>query len=73
MSAPTPCRFVHLGCRDKAAGRYTMDRGCACFPDDREQDLCTNHALQSEPLGSMILVTVYDAGGIALLGRAGAA
>jgi hypothetical protein len=49
------CRF---GC-GPAIARYAMDRGCVCFPDDREQDLCAQHVVRATPLGGMELIEAY--------------
>lgn len=43
------CRF----CDDFAVGLFEMSDGCVCFPEDREQWLCMQHALKATPLGSM--------------------
>jgi hypothetical protein len=43
------CRFD--GCPYAAAYVCEMDRGCVCFPDERVQALCAQHARKSEPLG----------------------
>lgn len=59
-----PCRF---GDRDPAIARFKFSEGCACFPDDREQDLCIHHAYKSEPLGTMEPVLIYDPSGYKLL------
>jgi hypothetical protein len=45
--AEVPCIFDHGAV---AVARYTMSEGCICFPD-REQDLCPQHAIDSQPLG----------------------
>jgi hypothetical protein len=45
-----PCRFP--GCPDEATYICLMDKGCACYPNDRVQLLCAQHAHESEPLGS---------------------
>lgn len=57
--AEVPCRF---GCPSPsvAVGRYTMDAGCLCYPDDREQDLCAQHVLRANPRGSMELVQIHQ-------------
>lgn len=47
------CRFPHEA---EATVRVEMDAGCACYPDDREQCLCTQHANESEPIGSWKVV-----------------
>ena len=43
-----------------AVGRYAMSAGCVCFPDDREQDLCAQHAISAEPLVEMHCVVIYQ-------------
>lgn len=50
-----PCRF---GDSSPAVARFSMDRGCVCFRDDREQALCAQHIINAEPLGSMELIEV---------------
>lgn len=52
MSGLGPCRFDG----SPAVVRVEMDEGCVCFPDDREQLLCAQHAINSEPLGSFVVV-----------------
>lgn len=42
------CRFG-CGCADLYV---TLDRGCYCFPEDREQYLCMQHWIKLEPIGS---------------------
>lgn len=51
------CRFHH---EELAVARYATPSGCACFPHDKEQDLCAQHALKSEPLGEMTAILVYQ-------------
>jgi hypothetical protein len=57
MSTPVDvkCRF----CSASAIAKYAMDRGCVCFPDDREQALCAQHIIRATPLGSMELLEDY--------------
>lgn len=51
------CRF----CKSPAAGRFKLDTGCFCYPDDREQDLCPQHIIRATPVGSFeLLVKYYD-------------
>lgn len=46
---PVPkCRF----CGDPAIVHVALSKGCACYPDDREQWLCAHHEWKSTPLGS---------------------
>lgn len=52
MEAVVLCRF----CATPATAVYAMDRGCFCYPDDREQALCPQHIDRASPLGSMVLV-----------------
>lgn len=51
------CRF---GDSSPAVARFAMDRGCVCYRDDREQDLCAQHIINAEPLGSMEVIEVYE-------------
>lgn len=51
-----PCRF---GCKT-AIGRFSVPEGCACFPDDTEQDLCPQHVISAEPLGDMQPILIYQ-------------
>lgn len=46
---PGRCRF---GDNSRVAVHILLDRGCACFPDDREQWLCAQHWVNCEPIGS---------------------
>lgn len=57
LKEDVPCRF----CGDKAlaVGRWAMSEGCVCYPDDREQDLCAQHAIRATPLGDMVLLVIY--------------
>lgn len=61
------CRFAPEvkdgpGCTSHAVGKYVLPTGCACYTDDREQDLCGQHVMNAEPLsGGMELVLIYDA------------
>jgi len=52
------CRFE--GCSHPALGEYTTPNGCACYPDDRQQKLCVQHAITAEPLGEMKLTTIFN-------------
>lgn len=47
----TPCRFGD----GPAVAVFALSDGCACFPDDREQALCAQHALKASPIGAMTL------------------
>jgi len=49
------CRF----CDDEAVAKYTFSNGCVCYPEDREQNLCLQHIVKSNPLGSMVLIEDY--------------
>jgi len=51
------CRF---GDGYTAVARYRFSDGCVCFPDDKEQDLCAQHASDSWPHGSMERILTYD-------------
>jgi hypothetical protein len=50
------CRF----CAAPAVAVYAMDRGCACYPEDREQSLCIQHIVSATPRGKMELKGVLD-------------
>lgn len=54
-----PCQFGH---NTNAVARYALSEGCACFPDATELDLCPQHFVKSEPLGTgtMHAITIYD-------------
>lgn len=52
------CRF----CSSEAVGKFSMSHGCYCHPDDREQLLCTHHAMKATPLGDMVLVEDFTVG-----------
>lgn len=53
---PPPCRFPH---DDIAVVRVAVPDGCACYPDDREQDLCLQHWLDISPRGSVEVIRSY--------------
>lgn len=55
------CRF---GDGD-AVARFRLSRGCVCFPDDREQDLCCQHIARATPLGTLELIVEYVQGVLA--------
>lgn len=42
------CRF----CGSLAIVKVRLSHGCACYPLDREQWLCTQHWYKVEPIGS---------------------
>lgn len=48
------CRF----CNSPAEIAVELERGCYCFPDDRNQDLCMQHWIRLEPLGKAVAVTI---------------
>lgn len=50
-----PCRF----CGAPAVGVYALDKGCFCYPDDREQALCSQHVCRATPVTTMILVRAF--------------
>lgn len=52
LAPGTICRF----CSSEAVGLYALDRGCVCYPDDREQALCAQHVVRATPLGGFDLV-----------------
>lgn len=43
------CRF----CGEPAIIHVALEKGCACYPDDREQWLCAQHLYKVEPIGAM--------------------
>jgi hypothetical protein len=49
------CRF----CQDNAVVKVYLSKGCICYPDDHEQDLCIQHLKRATPLGTMELVEDY--------------
>ena len=51
-----PCRH---GCA-LAVGRYSLPKGCVCFSDDTEQDLCAQHVVKGGDIGGMFLIKVYQ-------------
>jgi hypothetical protein len=55
MNEIPQCRFGD----GEAAVRVAMDKGCTCYPDDREQLLCFQHAHESEPLGSWKVIEEF--------------
>lgn len=55
---PESCRF----CGALAVAVYVMSNGCVCFPDDKQQALCAQHAMRSEPLGTMEMIEDLTAG-----------
>jgi hypothetical protein len=59
VSPPVSCRFGD----GPAVAVFDMDAGCICFPDDRQQALCAQHAMRSTPLGSMVLADDLTVGG----------
>jgi len=53
------CRFTD----GEAVARFALDKGCFCYPDDREQDLCLHHIVKATPLGGMKLIVDYTLDG----------
>jgi hypothetical protein len=51
-----PCIFDHNAL---AVGKYSLSKGCVCKSETR-QDLCSQHVISAEPLGSMELICIYD-------------
>lgn len=47
------CRF---GNHAPATVRVVLEKGCVCYPDDREQFLCEHHWYKMTPLGSAEVV-----------------
>jgi hypothetical protein len=57
MSVPM-CRFDD---GHKATARFKTPNGCACYPADREQDLCAQHIVKWGIIdGGVELLAVYD-------------
>ena len=54
-----PCRFQERGCQGVAIARYALAEGCACFPDDREQDLCLQHVMKDGQIDGIRPLIVY--------------
>lgn len=54
-----PCRF---GDNMHAVGHYITPNGCACFPEDKEQDLCGQHVIKGGMNEGYDLTIVYDIG-----------
>jgi hypothetical protein len=46
------CRFGD----GPAVVRVALDKGCVCYPDDREQWLCYHHRWKSTPIGSFDVI-----------------
>lgn len=46
------CRFGD----GPATVRVALEKGCVCYPDDREQFLCEHHWWKMEPLGDAVVV-----------------
>jgi hypothetical protein len=61
MTVDAKCRF----CSSVAVARFSLDRGCAVYPDDREQVLCVDHALKATiPRGgSFVLIEDFTVDG----------
>src|SRR5438132_14028642 len=38
-------------CDSLAIGRFSLDRGCVVYPDDKVQNLCPQHVIDATPLG----------------------
>lgn len=53
------CTF---GDKSPAVARFILSDGCFGRPHDREQYLCMQHLVTSEPLGTMQLVEILTAG-----------
>jgi hypothetical protein len=39
---------------------FSLEKGCFCYPDDRQQALCPQHYVKATPIGKMELVQVLD-------------
>ena len=51
------CRHDH---NVLAVARFSVDEGCVCFPEDREQDLCAQHIVKWGIIGNWSLLKVYQ-------------
>lgn len=56
--AEHPCIFDG----SESVGRFKFDRGCVCFPNVKEMDLCAQHVINAEPLGNMEVLIEYVEG-----------
>ncbi len=61
--------YCTFGDHDVAMGHFKMPRGCAAMPDVTEQDLCLQHIVKAEPIGSMELDLIYNVDLYLLLNR----
>lgn len=43
-----------------AVGQYSTPEGCACYPNDRVQNLCGQHVIKGGMIGDYALVLIYD-------------
>lgn len=53
-----PGSIGHLTCRfcdDPAVAIFYLPQGCICHPEDRQQALCMQHVVKSNPIGDMAL------------------
>ena len=51
------CRFED---GSPAVARLSTPRGCVCFPEDREQDLCAQHIVKWGIFGDAEIIKVYN-------------
>lgn len=58
------CHFPH-DAEEVATLRF--DQGCICYPHDRLQHLCLQHARDTTPIGVARLIAVLDWGAASLL------
>ena len=56
MSERPMCRF---GDGSLAVARFATPRGCVCYPDDREQDLCYQHVIKWGIIGDAKVLIDY--------------
>jgi hypothetical protein len=49
------CRF----CNDNAVVKVYLSKGCICYPNDSEQNLCCQHLKRATPLGTIELLADY--------------
>lgn len=66
-----PCRFSENTPQhtSPAVARYALSHGCVCFPEDREQDLCLQHAHDCGFLGTVEPIKIYSLADWKLLRR----
>ena len=43
-----------------AVGHFEMSAGCAALPDVKSQDLCLQHIVKADPIGTMEMTLIYN-------------